>query len=213
MPKDAANPARPSRGLPSSFTTQRLRAVRLQTADLDELRRMHTDPAVMAHLGGVRDERQTRDYLEVNLRHWRDFGFGLWIVYERRGFDPIGRALLRYLRVDGVDELEIGYALYQPYWGRGLATEIATACIDYGRRHLAGQRFFALVSPGNDASRRVLQKVGLQYLREFSLENTPHDLFGSESTRVPDGGSQDPRKEPPGTDVKNLRVEPPEAPS
>ena len=179
MPGDAVNPPRPSRALPTSFTTERLRAIRLHDADFHELRRMHADPAVMAHLGGVRDEKQTRDYLEVNLRHWRDFGFGLWIVYERHGFNPIGRALLRNLRVDGADELEIGYALYQPYWGRGYATEIATACIEYGRRHLGGKTFFALVSPDNEASRHVLEKVGLRYLREFSLENAPHDLFRS----------------------------------
>jgi RimJ/RimL family protein N-acetyltransferase len=177
MPNDAVDRASRANVLPTRFTTPRLRAERIHAVDFLELRRMHADPVVMTHLGGVRTEQQTRDYLDVNLRHWDDHGFGLWIVYEHDGVEPIGRALLRSLQVDGVDELEIGYALYEPYWGRGYATEIAAACIEYGRRYLRGRTFFALVSPENYASRRVLEKAGLRFLREFMLDNAPHDLF------------------------------------
>ena len=46
---------------------------------------MHRDPAVMAQLGGVRDEAQTAAYLARNLQHWADYGFGLWILRERGG--------------------------------------------------------------------------------------------------------------------------------
>lgn len=138
---------------------------------------MHNDPIVMRHLGGVRSAQQTRDYHDINLQHWRQHGFGLWIVYERGGDEPIGRGLLRYLRVDGADELEIGYALYQPFWGRGLGTEIAEACMEYGREHLRGTRFFALVSPDNLGSRRVLEKAGLHYDRDFLLDEVRHALY------------------------------------
>ena len=138
---------------------------------------MHTDAVVMHHLGGVRSDQQTREYHDINLQHWITHGFGLWIIYERDGDEPIGRGLLRYLRVDGADELEIGYALYEPFWGRGLATEIAAACMDYGRQYLQGTRFFALVSPGNLGSRRVLEKAGLRYDRDLLLDETTHALF------------------------------------
>jgi RimJ/RimL family protein N-acetyltransferase len=163
--------------LTASFTTPRLRAEPLKAGDFAELRRMHTDAVVMQHLGGVRSDRQTREYHDLNLQHWITHGFGLWIIYERDGDEPIGRGLLRYLRVDGMDELEIGYALYEPFWGRGLATEIAAACMDYGLQHLQGTRFFALVSPDNLGSRRVLEKAGLCYDRDFLLDETTHALF------------------------------------
>jgi RimJ/RimL family protein N-acetyltransferase len=163
--------------LPVSFTTPRLRAEPLRAGDFAELRRMHSDPTVMQHLGGVRSDQQTRDYHDINLRHWQTHGFGLWILYEREGDEPIGRGLLRYLRVDGVDELEIGYAFYEPFWGQGLATEIAAGCMDYGRKHLQGRRFFALVSPDNVASRRVLEKAGLRYDRDYVLDEVTHALF------------------------------------
>jgi RimJ/RimL family protein N-acetyltransferase len=48
-----------------------------------------------------------------------------------------------------------------------------------GRAHLGATAFVALVSPGNHASRRVLEKAGLRFLRGFAIEQSPHDLFRS----------------------------------
>ena len=103
---------------PDRFTTARLRAERLTAADFGEVCRMHRDAVVMAHLGGVRDAKASAGYFERNLRHWNTHGFGLWIVYERDGTEPIGRAMLRHLLVNEVDEIEVGYALYERFWAR-----------------------------------------------------------------------------------------------
>jgi len=94
---------------PESFCTTRLRAERLTPDHLPELRRMHRDAAVMAELGGVRDDAQTAAYLARNLQHWADHGFGVWILRDTAGKDTIGRAVLRYLVVEGSDEVEVGY--------------------------------------------------------------------------------------------------------
>jgi len=159
------------------FTTARLEAVRLTADHLDEIRRMHRDPAVMAHLGGVRDEAQTAQYLARNLQHWTDHGFGLWILHERSGGDPIGRAVLRHLLVEGVDEIEVGYAFYPAFWGRGLATEVTLACLALGRRELGRACFVAVTQPANLASQRVLQKSGLVFDRELRHDGEAHVLY------------------------------------
>jgi RimJ/RimL family protein N-acetyltransferase len=138
---------------------------------------MHRDPAVMAHLGGVRDDEGTAAYLARNLQHWADYGFGLWILREVSGGDPIGRAVLRHLAVEGVDEVEVGYGFYQEYWGRGLATEVTRACLALGRRHLGLGSIVAVTSPANLASQRVLRKAGLACEREFLFEGTASLLF------------------------------------
>jgi RimJ/RimL family protein N-acetyltransferase len=166
------------------FTTARLRAERLRPSDFGEVRRMHLDPIVMEHLGGVRDEAGTTAYLERNLQHWRDHGFGLWIVYERDGVEPIGRAMLRWLRVDEVDEVEVGYAFYPQYWKRGLASEVTLACIALARRELRADSFVALTAPTNEASQRVLIKAGFVYDRDFPLEGTLCRMY---RCRVPPG--------------------------
>ena len=162
---------------PESFTTARLQAERLTPSHLEEIQRMLRDPVVMAHLGGVREDERIARYLAYNLGHWAEYGFGLWILRELGGGEPIGRAVLRHLSVEGVDEVEVGYAFYPPYWGRGLATEVTHACVDLGRRHLGLATIVAITSPANLASQHVLRKAGLVREREFLHEGTPSLLF------------------------------------
>ena len=159
-----------------TFTTERLQAERLTASHLPEIRRMHRDPVVMAQLGGVRDEQQTADYLERNLRHSDAYGFGLWILRERGGGAPAGRAVLRHLTIADEDEVEVGYAFYQSYWGRGLATEVAARCVGFAHE-LGLSSVVGLTDPANRASRHVLEKVGLTYERDCLHEGHPTALF------------------------------------
>lgn len=164
-------------GFPERFTTARLHAERLTPEHLPEVRRMHCDAAVMAQLGGVRTEEQTAAYLTRNLQHWADYGFGLWILRQQAGGDPVGRAVLRHLTIDGVDEVEVGYAFYQPYWGLGLATEVASRCVDLANRALGLATIVGLTDPANRASQHVLEKVGLRYERDCVHDDHPSALF------------------------------------
>lgn len=145
---------------------------------------MHTDELVMTHLGGVRTEVQTASYLEKNLKHWDDRGFGLWMLRERGGVEWIGRGLLRTLPLDGVDEVEVGYAFYEPFWGRGLASEITAACLTIAREQLGVETVVAITSPDNDKSQHVLEKNGLIFDRSFMHEGTQASLFRIRWTRA-----------------------------
>jgi ribosomal-protein-alanine N-acetyltransferase len=164
-------------GFPDTFSTERLRAERLTAADRPEIHRMHCDSQVMAHLGGVKTEAQTAEYLDRNLRHWDQHGYGLWILHERTGHEVIGRAVLRHLIVEDVDEVEVGYALYPAFWGRGLATEVTAACVGYARDELRLKTIVAITAPANLASQRVLLKNGLVYDHETTIANVAWSLF------------------------------------
>jgi len=160
-----------------SFATARLQAERLTADHLPEIRRMHADAAVMEHLRGVRDEAGNAAYLARNLQHWQDYGYGLWILRELGGGPPVGRAVLRHLLVEDVEEVEVGYAFYPEYWGRGLATEIAAACLALGREQLHLKTIVAVTSLTNTASQHVLRKVGLEYERDFVNDGKVCALF------------------------------------
>jgi [ribosomal protein S5]-alanine N-acetyltransferase len=166
-----------AKGLPETFSTERLRAERLTAAHWPEIHRMHRVPEVMTHLGGVRTDAQTAEYFDRNLRHWDQYGFGLWILRARTGDDVIGRALLRHLLVEGVDEIEVGYAFYPAFWGRGLATEVTAACVRFARDELRVKTIVAITAPANLASQRVLLKNGLVYDREITHDNAVWSLF------------------------------------
>lgn len=164
---------------PDDFATPRLRAERLRSDHLAELGRMDRDPDFMAMLGGARNEAQTTAYLDRNLKHWSDHGFGLWMLRDNADNRFAGRAVLRHLLVEGVDEVEVGYGFYPEFWGRGLATEIATACLAFARSQLELRSVVAITLPANVRSQRVMTKVGLVYERDISHEELRHLLFRS----------------------------------
>ncbi len=131
----------------------------------------------MEHLGGVFSEERTLAYLVRNLEHWNRFQHGLWILHERGGTEPIGRAVLRHLTVDGVDDVETGYAFYESHWGRGYATEITRACLAFGFDALQLASIVAVTTPANAASQRVLLKTGFHFDREFLRGDETLSLF------------------------------------
>jgi RimJ/RimL family protein N-acetyltransferase len=131
----------------------------------------------MATLGGLRGEAESRAYLEFNLAHWRQHGFGLWIVRNRGDGQVAGRAVIRHLDVDGSDEVEVGYGFYPEWWGRGLATEAATELVRSGLEDLKLPTLVAITQPTNIASQRVLEKAGLSHEREFLHGDTPVSLY------------------------------------
>jgi GNAT superfamily N-acetyltransferase len=135
----------------------------------------------MALLGGVRDEAGSADYMERNLAHWEAHGFGLWMLRDAASADMIGRAVLRHLDVEGVDEVEVGYGFYPEFWGRGLATEVARACVRIAFERLGLPSVVAVTHPANTASQRVMRKAGLVYEREVTVGGLSHLLFRTAS--------------------------------
>lgn len=150
---------------------------------------MDRNEQFMRLLGGPRDAAQTAAYLARNLKHWDDYGHGLWVLREgsdgEGGGGPIaGRGVLRHLDVEGTDEVELGYGFYPEYWGRGLATEIATAFLRFGRETLRRPSIVAITRRANIGSQRVLIKTGLAYERDVDHDGVVHMLFRSGGSRV-----------------------------
>jgi ribosomal-protein-alanine N-acetyltransferase len=163
--------------LPASFATARLIAERLREEHTAEIHRMHQDALHMATLGGVRSEAETVAYMTRNLDHWERYGFGVWMMRDRQDGRVAGRALLRHLLVEEVDEIEVGYSFYPAYWGQGLAAEAAGACLDLARESLDVASVVAVTLPDNARSQRVMSKVGMLYERMVDHAGLPHVLF------------------------------------
>lgn len=159
------------------FSSDRLTASRLCAADFSILCQMHQDPNVMATLNGIRSNAQTTQYLQDNLDHWQRYGYGLWIFCDKTNGNFVGRGGLRHIYVDDHDQIELAYALMSAYWGKGLATEMATAILTVGFEVLNIEQVVCLTLTTNQASQRVMQKVGFQYERNIIYANLPHVLY------------------------------------
>ncbi|MBE9188982.1 GNAT family N-acetyltransferase [Gloeocapsopsis crepidinum LEGE 06123] len=158
------------------FSSDRLTASRLCAEDFSILCQMHQDPNVMATLYGIRADAQTRQYLQHNLDHWQRYRYGLWMFRDTDG-NFVGRGGLRNVYIDSNDEIELAYALMPAYWGKGLATEMAKAILKVGFEYLDIAEVVCFTLTTNQASQRVMQKVGFQYDRNIIHANLPHVLY------------------------------------
>jgi ribosomal-protein-alanine N-acetyltransferase len=157
--------------------TARLLLTRMSEADLPELRRMHQDPRVMATLGGVQPPERVESWVRAQLAHWREHGFGWWTLRDRAAGRFAGRGGLLRTTVDDRSEVEIGYGLVPGFWGHGLATELATECVRVAFDVLDLPDVVSFTLPSNAASRRVMDKAGLRYERDFIRAGLPHVLY------------------------------------
>jgi len=155
------------------FRTNRLTAEKLRDDDLADLVALHLDAEVSRYLGGVRSAETTKTYLAANMAHWDQHGFGLWALRTKDG-EFAGRAGIRHILVDGIDEIEIAYTFKRDLWGQGLASEIAAALTHIGLSQLALPSLVGLVFVEHGASRRVLEKSN--YILEKSTTHHGEDV-------------------------------------
>ena len=97
----------------------------------------------------------------VGRRDWWELGRGVTLAVTRRD-EPdrlLGTVSLRRYARDR--RAELGYWLAVPAWGQGIGTEAVRALVDFGFRELVLGRIYAQVIAGNDASMRVLDKIGM----------------------------------------------------
>ena len=120
--------------------------------------------------GKTRTLEETRAYLEAHRQHWDEHGFGMWAAIERTSGAFLGHAGLQCL--EGTDDVQVGYYLGHAAWGRGVATEAATAAVRYGFEVLGLPHIVAVVRPENLPSQKVLAKIGM---RQTAIE--PHYGF------------------------------------
>ena len=157
--------------------TERLRLRRLTDDDFSPLFAMFQDPLVMRYYPGLKDEDQTRAWLDWNTTEYAQCGHGLWAVELHDGGEFVGQVGLVRQSVDGADEVEVGYLLRSEHWHKGYATEAATACRDYGFQFLDRMRLISLIRPENEPSIRVAQRVGMQREQLINRKGMDHWVF------------------------------------
>ncbi len=132
------------------------------STDLPDLVRLDTDPRVMRYIadGKPAVPAAVAAMLGRVIAYPRLYpGLGFWHATRRDTGAFVGWFSLKY--AGRSPDIEVGYRLVPAAWGRGYATEGATALVDYGFDDLDLDRIIGVTHPSNRASQRVLQKAGL----------------------------------------------------
>ncbi len=137
--------------------------------DWKRFRPLATDPRVLRYIG--HGKPWTDEQIKNRIANWievgRQRGWILWPVIHREDAELIGFCGFW----DGfAPDVEIGWRLRPDYWGQGLATEAATAVMEYGFQRWGFPRLISVAQPENKASLRIMEKLGMEFERGFQHE-------------------------------------------
>jgi len=156
-----------------TLTTARLVLRGFTEDDVDPLYRILSDADALRYFPDPRPPSRERvqKIISNQLQHWERHGYGWWALEPRSNEELVGWSGLQF--ISETTEVEVGYLLGQPFWGQGLATEAAQACVQYGFEQLGLQTIVGIVHPENVASQRVIEKLGLSFVdrtRYFGMD-------------------------------------------
>jgi len=152
--------------------TERLTLRAFAQSDLDDLVALDGDAQVMRYREAGKPhtrERTETETLPYFLAPRGRLDVWVWAALLRPTQRFVGLFALRPVD-DGRNEASLGYRLTPNVWGLGLASEGAEALVAHGFGELGFDRIYAEAMAVNLASRRVMEKAGLRYVRTFHLE-------------------------------------------
>jgi [ribosomal protein S5]-alanine N-acetyltransferase len=142
------------------------------------------DPAVMRFIAGGPHTsiQQTRKRLAEYQDQQARLGFSRWMVFEKHSGRAIGDSGLVVLSDMG-SAPDLGFRFAQAAWGRGYATEVATAWITAAFETFGLPAVSAFAHVQHQRSRRVLEKVGFRFQARqlvMGLDSATYSLTASD---------------------------------
>ena len=143
--------------------TERLALRRLTEDDAPMILALLNEPSFLQFIGDrkVRTLEDARAYITNGpMAMYERHGFGLWHAGLRETGEAIGMCGL--IKRDALPDVDVGFAFFPGFCGRGYATESAAAAIEFGKQQFGLTRIVAVMQPNNAMSRRVLEKLGFE---------------------------------------------------
>jgi ribosomal-protein-alanine N-acetyltransferase len=163
--------------------TERLTLREMHPGDAEFILGLLNEPSFIQNIGdrNVRTIEDATSYiLNGPVKSYEKNGFGLYLIVLKETNESIGMCGL--IRRDGLEDVDIGYALLPKYWSKGYAVEAARATKAYAKDVIGLKRIIAIVDPANEGSIRVLEKIGLRYEKmvRLSADDIELKLFGAD---------------------------------
>ncbi|HEV2836572.1 MAG TPA: GNAT family N-acetyltransferase [Pyrinomonadaceae bacterium] len=158
--------------------TERLTVRELNVDDAEFILTLLNEPSFLRYIGDkqVRNLDDARRYiLDGPVASYERHGFGLCLVELKNSHTPIGMCGL--LKREELPDPDIGFAFLPDFWNKGYAFEVAATVLKDARERLKLNRVLAIVNPDNDASIKLLQKLGFKFERikdDVKLYAFPH---------------------------------------
>jgi ribosomal-protein-alanine N-acetyltransferase len=165
------------------LSTPRLKLRHLSIQDAAFILELLNEKPFLENIGdrGVRTLADAKTYLTNGpIASYEKFGFGLYGVERKESAELIG--ICGVLKREYLDDVDLGFAFLQKFWGQGYALESAEAVMQYARVSLGLKRIVATTKPHNRDSEKLLKKLGFRFEKMIQTPQSDAEsmLFSSE---------------------------------
>ena len=158
--------------------TERLILRGLTVADAEFILALLNEPSFLRYIGDkkVRTAQDAEQYiLNGPVASYERHDFGLCLVELKETHTPIG--ICGLLKRDELPDPDIGFAFLPDFWNKGFAFEAAAAIMKDARERLKLQRILAITNQDNEASIKLLRKLGFHIERLIKMSTDANELF------------------------------------
>jgi ribosomal-protein-alanine N-acetyltransferase len=163
-----------------SLETERCILRPFKKEDAADLFKMDSDPLVHKYLGNnplTHIDQALKVITEIQYQYTK-YGMGRLAAIKKSTEEFLGWTGLKHEEhVRSYPYIDIGYRLKQSAWGKGIATEIAIACVEHGFIHLNKEKICAGADANNIGSNRVLLKLGMTKTEQFMFDGSMHNWY------------------------------------
>lgn len=154
--------------------TERLKLRQFNESDFQGLFELDSDPEVMRYIseGKPMTKSEVATTLQKIMARYDEWKvYGVWAAELKATEEFIGWFSLKPL--PGTAEIEVGYRLLKKHWAKGFATEGSRRLVDYGLNQIGLKKIVAITNVKNEASKKVLKKIGLNYIDNREYQSSP----------------------------------------
>ncbi len=158
-----------------AIQTERLVLRQWRQEDLEPFAKLNADPRVMEFFPGLKTREESDASVKLVSDHIQKYGWGFWAVSLVQTGQFIGFIGIEHVHFQSTftPAIEIGWRLAFDHWGKGYATEGAKAALVYGFETLNLDQIVSFTAVQNMRSRRIMEKIGMHYDREFDHPKLP----------------------------------------
>ncbi len=162
--------------------TQRFILREIELTDVDGMFELDSNPEVHKYLGNktVSSKEEMLKVIAFIRQQYVENGIGRWAIIDKENNAFVGWSGLKFVTENTNNHqnyYDLGYRLIPKYWGKGIATETATASVEYAFNELDCKEIFAIADVDNIGSNQILQKVGLKFIETFDEKGIEHNWY------------------------------------
>ncbi|MDP3562425.1 MAG: GNAT family N-acetyltransferase [Legionellaceae bacterium] len=144
--------------------TKHLHLRLLRHDDLNHIAKLHGDPEVRRFFpDGTQNIEQTNARMDSLIAFYQEQGLPNFVMFLKESMEFVGRCGFGSIETG---EVEVGYLLHKKFWGKGYASEVLAALLEWSKNNIKRDYIIAFAPIDHVASHRVMQKCGMQIYKK-----------------------------------------------